>query len=121
VSRASKIPASCGTATSRNAAKVVKGCGRGPGLQAGGRRFDPGWLHQMELKIDDLALAVFAFEHRPRNITSHVASFTGCACGISDIVKRRLIRVWDLQSNLRNLNRNLQVISALVHRKMDEL
>src|SRR6266700_425344 len=38
-------------------------------------------------------------EHRPRNITSHVASFTGCACGISDIVKRRLVRVWDLRSN----------------------
>jgi hypothetical protein len=29
------------------------------------------------------------------NIASHVASFTGCACGISDIVKRRSIRVWD--------------------------
>ena len=41
------------------------------------------------------------FKHRPRNITSHVASFTGCACGISDIVKRRLIRVWDLRSNTR--------------------
>src|SRR5258706_13649849 len=46
---------------------------------------------------------------------------TGCACGISDIVKRRLIRVWDLRSNLRVLNHNLQVISALVHRKMSEL
>jgi hypothetical protein len=55
------------------------------------------------------------------NITSQALSFTGRACGISDIVKRRLIRVWDLQSNLWNLNRNLQVISALVHRKMDEL
>src|ERR1700730_4006297 len=46
---------------------------------------------------------------------------TGRACGISDIVKRRLIRVWDLQSNLRVLNHNLQIISALVHRKMSEL
>jgi hypothetical protein len=45
----------------------------------------------------------------------------GRACGISDIVKRRLIRVWDLQSNLRNPIHNLQVISALVHRKMSEL
>src|SRR5258708_27142924 len=43
------------------------------------------------------------------------------ACGISDIVKRRSIRVWDLRSNSRALNRNLQVISALAHRKMDEL
>jgi hypothetical protein len=32
-----------------------------------------------------------------------------------------LIRVWGLQSNLRNLIRNLQVISALAHRKMREL
>ena len=46
---------------------------------------------------------------------------TGCACVISDIVKRRSIRVWDLQSNLRNLIRNLQVISALAHRKMSGL
>ena len=45
----------------------------------------------------------------------------GCTCGISDIVKRRSIRVWDLQSNLRVLNHNLQVISALIHRKMIEL
>jgi hypothetical protein len=43
------------------------------------------------------------------------------ACGISDIVKRRSIRVWDLQSNLRVPNHNLQVISALVHRKMSGL
>ena len=32
------------------------------------------------------------------NITSHVASLKGCACGISDIVKRRSIRVWDRKS-----------------------
>jgi hypothetical protein len=38
-------------------------------------------------------------QNRPRNITSHVVSLRGCACGISDIVKRRLIRVWDLRSN----------------------
>jgi len=42
--------------------------------------------------------------------------FTDLACVISDIVKRRSIRVWDLQSNLRNLIPNLQIISALVHR-----
>jgi hypothetical protein len=70
----------------------------------------------MELKIDDLA-----FEHIVRETSLRTSHPYGCACGISDIVKRRLIRVWDLQSNLRNLNRNLQVISALVHRKMDEL
>jgi hypothetical protein len=38
-------------------------------------------------------------QNRPRNITSHALSYTGRACGISDIVKRRLIRVWDLRSN----------------------
>ena len=62
-----------------------------------------------------------AYQIRPRNITSHVASLRGCACGISDIVKRRSIRVWDLQSNLQVLTHNLQVVSALVHRKMREL
>jgi hypothetical protein len=45
----------------------------------------------------------------------------GCACGISDIVKRRSIRVWDLRSNSRNFNHYLQIISALVHRKMSGL
>jgi len=30
------------------------------------------------------------------NITSHALSFGARACGISDIVKRRSIRVWDL-------------------------
>jgi hypothetical protein len=45
----------------------------------------------------------------------------GRACGISDIVKRRSIRVLDLQSNLRNPVHNLQVISALAHRKMGGL
>jgi len=40
------------------------------------------------------------------------------SCVISDIVKRRSIRVWDLQSNLRALIPNLQIISALAHRKM---
>jgi hypothetical protein len=65
------------------------------------------------------------------NITSHVASFTGRACGISDIVKRRSIRVWDRKSVsqdfivLRHAARSpihyLQFISALTHRKMDEL
>jgi len=43
------------------------------------------------------------------------------ACGISDIVKRRSIRVLDLQSNLRNPVHNLQVISAPAHRKMSGL
>jgi hypothetical protein len=46
---------------------------------------------------------------------------SGRACGISDIVKRRSIRVLDLQSNLRNPVHNLQVISALAHRKMGGL
>ena len=45
----------------------------------------------------------------------------GRACGISDIVKRRSIRVLDLQSNLPNPVHNLQVISALAHRKMGGL
>jgi len=40
----------------------------------------------MELKIDKLPLNKWLPNNRPRNITSHVASFTGCACGISDIV-----------------------------------
>ena len=43
------------------------------------------------------------------------------SCVFSDIVKRRSIRVWDLQSNLRALNHNLQIISALAHRKMSGL
>jgi hypothetical protein len=46
---------------------------------------------------------------------------SGRACGISDIVKRRSIRVWDLRSNLQNLNHYLQIISALAHRKMGGL
>jgi hypothetical protein len=52
----------------------------------------------------------------------HFASvvFTDCACGISDIVKRRLIRVLDMQSNLRNPIHNLQVISALAHRNSSQ-
>ena len=49
------------------------------------------------------------------NITSHPFILTRMAsCGISDIVKRRSIRVLGLQSNLRNSIHNLQVISALV-------
>jgi len=56
------------------------------------------------------------------NITSHPFILNRMACcGISDIVKRRSIRVLDLQSNLRNPTHNLQVISALVHRKMSKL
>ena len=35
------------------------------------------------------------------NITSHAQVLQGPACGIYDIVKRRSIRVWDSQSNLR--------------------
>ncbi len=60
------------------------------------------WLCQLRLGKPDRSedgLTIVALNNRPRNITSHVASFTGCACGISDIVKRRLIRVWDLRSN----------------------
>ena len=67
----------------------------------------------------DAALA----DRRPHNITSQVKVFTDFACGISDIVKRRLIRVLDLQSNMRNPIHNLQVISALadrIHRKMSK-
>jgi hypothetical protein len=45
----------------------------------------------MELKIDKLSHQIVVRE----NITSHALSFTGRACGISDIVKRRSIRVWD--------------------------
>jgi len=52
-----------------------------------------------EARKSEDGLTIVALNNRPRNITSHVASFTGCACGISDIVKRRLIRVWDLRSN----------------------
>jgi hypothetical protein len=60
------------------------------------------------------------------NITSHALSFTGRACGISDIVKRRSIRVWDRKAvSQDNAARSpihyLQFISALTHRKMDEL
>jgi hypothetical protein len=42
----------------------------------------------MELKFETLNIIV------RENITSHARSFTGAACGISDIVKRRSIRVW---------------------------
>ena len=56
--------------------------------------------------------------NRPRNITSHSQVHTkNCDCVFSDIVKRRSIRVWDLQSNLRNLIPNLQIISALVQKE----
>jgi hypothetical protein len=68
------------------------------------------------------------FQQGASNIVRETSLRTSCpagrACVISDIVKRRLIRVWDLQSNLRNLIRNLQDISALVHRvhrKMSEM
>jgi hypothetical protein len=43
---------------------------------------------------------------------------TGCACGISDIVKRRLIRVWDLAKQFADAIHYLRDVSALDHRKM---
>ncbi len=64
----------------------------------------------------DAALA----DRRPHNITSLAIVLTDFACGISDIVKRRSIRVLDLQSNLRNSIHNLQVISALAHRNSSQ-
>src|SRR4051794_9719713 len=60
-------------------------------------------------------------KHRPRNITSHALSYTGRACGISDIVKRRLIRVWDLRSNSLMPITISGNVSALAHLKMREL
>ena len=59
--------------------------------------------------------------HRPRKHHFACVVLTGHDCGIYDIVKRRSIRVWDLQSNLRVPDHNLQIISALVHRKMSGL
>jgi hypothetical protein len=48
----------------------------------------------MELKIDKLA-----FENIVRETSLRTLRPFGRACGISDIVKRRSIRVWDLRSN----------------------
>jgi len=77
----------------------------------------------MELKIDAI-LSTMRFEHFVRETSLRTPSPLGEACVISDIVKRRLIRVWDLQSNLRNLIHNLQDISAPahgIHRKMSDV
>ena len=71
------------------------------------------WLRQLRLgkphhsegcrvvarKSEDGPTTMVAKNIVRENITSHALSFTGRACGISDIVKRRLIRVWDLRSN----------------------
>ena len=66
--------------------------GRAPALQAGGRRFDPVWLHQPS-RLTPLRLA-----SRPSNTLVHELEFVSrrssiTRCRLSDIVKRRSIRV----------------------------
>jgi hypothetical protein len=63
---------------------------------------------------------------RPNNIvreTSLRTRLSGwtAACVISDIVKRRSIRVWVQRSNSRDSITISGIISALAHRKMSEL
>jgi len=85
------------------------------GMAGHGDRSVPGEARKSEDGLTD----------RPNNIVRETSLRTshpfGCACGISDIVKRRSIRVLDLQSNLRNPIHNLQIISAPAHRKMSGL
>ena len=83
-------------------------------MQAGGRRFDPVWLHQPSLlrsfgssswsrtkaaaaKLEERSRARPAPPHSVREATtvSHALLLDEVACVISDIVKRRSIRVLD--------------------------
>src|ERR1700722_19698287 len=80
------------------------------------------WFGRRRRSIVVISIAVNAERQNiVRETSLRMSHPTGCACVISDIVKRRSIRVLDLQSNLRNPIHNLQVISALAHRKMTRL
>ena len=78
--------------------------GRAPALQAGGRRFDPVWLHQTLLASQAAAAAIrrrsapTARRRRQGNVreantVSHANLSTRSHVLFSDIVKRRSIRV----------------------------
>jgi hypothetical protein len=65
----------------RSALRGHSSAGRAPALQAGGRRFDPVWLHQRDCNPTARFVRKYLF--------SRVADAT---CGFSDIVKRRSLR-----------------------------
>ena len=50
-------------------------------------------------KLERAKMGRLSTENIVRETSLRTLRPSGCACGISDIVKRRLIRVWDLRSN----------------------
>ena len=67
-------------------------------MQAGGRRFDPVWLHQTFCRCDP---AVSYFENSFARILNPRASASAEARVMSDIVKRRSIRALGAAVKLR--------------------
>jgi hypothetical protein len=88
-------------------------------LQAGGRRFDPVWLHQAALQVEAADQAALQKLVRG-NFQSATAGFLSGAGVMSDIVKRRSIRAFgaavkvadDALSPIRNRNSGISYQKA---------